>query len=248
MTVFLLSSIALLFLFRSLPLSFFFGSDVAKPLYHSREKPVAGLYWTDYHAPSVGAIRDARACIQGPVTCPAGVLGEAVGRDGGCRTRDWWGGEGREGEMGHKGVQRWATGGWGGTQQGSSPSFPPSTAWGPQRWGMGEIKGLPWEVDGRLKAPEEDAGVGVWGAKLRREGVLVILKSETCPFIPLLSFSALNHRCLHIFDVFKRGSYAAVDRFWRHADAEADLFPHIPLQQMAEEDTKHTKGGLDLLT
>ena len=51
---------------------FFFGSDVAKPLYLSREKPVAGLYWADYHAPSVGAIRDARARIQGPVTCPAG--------------------------------------------------------------------------------------------------------------------------------------------------------------------------------
>lgn len=67
-----------LLLSSSLALSFF-GSDVAEPLYLSREKPVAGLYWTDYHAPSVGAIRDARACIQGPVTCPAGVLGEAAG-------------------------------------------------------------------------------------------------------------------------------------------------------------------------
>lgn len=56
---------------------------MAKPLYLSREKPVAGLYWTDYHAPSVGAIRDARARIQGPVTCPAGEWG------GDCRVR--WG-------------------------------------------------------------------------------------------------------------------------------------------------------------
>lgn len=88
MTVLLLSSSGLHFLFCSLPLSlsvflFFFGSDVAKPLYLSREKPVAGLYWTDYHAPSVGAIRDARARIQGPVTCPAGEWG------GDCRVR--WG-------------------------------------------------------------------------------------------------------------------------------------------------------------
>lgn len=52
---------------------------MAKPLYGGGEKPVAGLYWADYHAPSVGAIRDARAGIQGPVTCPAG---------------EWWGAAG----------------------------------------------------------------------------------------------------------------------------------------------------------
>lgn len=70
-----------LFLSSSLARCLFFwgGSDVAKPLYLSGEKPVAGLYWTDYHAPSVGAIRDARARIQGPVTCPAGELGGAEG-------------------------------------------------------------------------------------------------------------------------------------------------------------------------
>lgn len=50
------------------------------------------------------------------------------------------------------------------------------------------MKALPWEGDGRLKAPEEDAGVGVWGAKLRRKGVLVILKSGTCPFHVIHSF------------------------------------------------------------
>ena len=66
---------------------FFFPSDVTKPLYLSREKPVAGLYWTDYHAPSVGAIRDARARIQGPVTCPAGERGGCKGEMGGCRAR-----------------------------------------------------------------------------------------------------------------------------------------------------------------
>lgn len=49
---------------------------MAKSLYLCRGKPVAGLYWTDYHAPSVGAIRDARGRIQGPVTCPAGESGE----------------------------------------------------------------------------------------------------------------------------------------------------------------------------
>lgn len=52
---------------------------MAKPLYLSGEKPVAGLYWADYHAPSVGAIRDARAGIQGPVTCPAGEWRGAAG-------------------------------------------------------------------------------------------------------------------------------------------------------------------------
>lgn len=72
----LLSSSLALSFFRSF---FFFGSDVARPLYLSREKPVAGLYWADYHAPSVGAIRDARARIQGPVTCPAGEWRGAVG-------------------------------------------------------------------------------------------------------------------------------------------------------------------------
>lgn len=60
-------------------LLFLFGSDVAKPLYGGGEKPVAGLYWADYHAPSVGAIRDARAAIQGPVTCPAGEWRGAAG-------------------------------------------------------------------------------------------------------------------------------------------------------------------------
>jgi len=68
---------------------FFFASDEAKPLYLSREKPVAGLCWTDYHAPSVGAIRDARARIQGSVTCPAGESGAKGGRGGGYRVR--WG-------------------------------------------------------------------------------------------------------------------------------------------------------------
>lgn len=53
-------------------LFFFFGSDVANLLCLSRQKPVAAVYWPDYHGPSVGAIRDARARIQGPVTCPAG--------------------------------------------------------------------------------------------------------------------------------------------------------------------------------
>lgn len=84
MTVLLLSSSALhsssltlclaflFFLFFFFSRLLFGGSDVAKPLYLRREKPVAGLYWTDYHAPSVGAIRDARARIQGPVTCPVG--------------------------------------------------------------------------------------------------------------------------------------------------------------------------------
>lgn len=74
---------------------------------------------------------------------------------------------GRE-SRGHKGVQRRATGGCGGAQQGSTPSSPPSTASGAQKWGMGELKGLTWRGDGRLKAPEEDAGEGVWVAKLRR--------------------------------------------------------------------------------
>ena len=75
----LLSSSSLHSLSFFFSLFFFFGSDVAEPLYLSREKPVAGLYWADYHAPSVGAIRDARARIQGPVTCPAGESGGAVG-------------------------------------------------------------------------------------------------------------------------------------------------------------------------
>lgn len=74
------SSLALLLLLRHfLLLLFLFGSDVAKPLYGGGEKPVAGLYWADYHAPSVGAIRDARASIQGPVTCPAGEWRGAAG-------------------------------------------------------------------------------------------------------------------------------------------------------------------------
>lgn len=64
-----------LLLFSSLAPSlsfFFFGNDVANLLCLSRQKPVAAVYWPDYHGPSVGAIRDARARIQGPVTCPAG--------------------------------------------------------------------------------------------------------------------------------------------------------------------------------
>lgn len=74
------SSLALsLLLLLRLLLLFLFGSDVAKPLYGGGEKPVAGLYWADYHAPSVGAIRDARAGIQGPVTCPAGEWRGAAG-------------------------------------------------------------------------------------------------------------------------------------------------------------------------
>lgn len=56
----------------SLSFFFFFGNDVANLLCLSRQKPVAAVYWPDYHGPSVGAIRDARARIQGPVTCPAG--------------------------------------------------------------------------------------------------------------------------------------------------------------------------------
>lgn len=70
------SSLALSLL---LLLLFLFGSDVAQPLYGGGEKPVAGLYWADYHAPSVGAIRDARAGIQGLVTCPAGEWRGAAG-------------------------------------------------------------------------------------------------------------------------------------------------------------------------
>lgn len=78
--LFRFSSLALsLLLLRRLLLLFLFGSDVAKPLYGGGEKPVAGLYWADYHAPSVGAIRDARAGIQGPVTCPAGEWRGAAG-------------------------------------------------------------------------------------------------------------------------------------------------------------------------
>lgn len=69
------------------------------------------------------------------------------------------------------------------------------------------MKALPWEGDGRLKAPEEDAGVGVWGAKLRRKGVLVILKSGTCPFHLIHSFHfSLSLCCIHIADVFKQGT------------------------------------------
>lgn len=115
------------------------------------------------------------------------------------------------------------------------------------------MKGLPWEGDGRLKAPEEDAGVGVWGAKLRRKGALVILKSGTCPFHLIHSFhfslSRLSPVAAASSLTFSNNALMLpwID-FLRHADAEASLFPHIPPQQMAEEDTKHTKGGLDLLT
>lgn len=83
---------------------FFFGSDVTKPLCLSRKKPVAALYWADYHAPSVGAIRDARAHIQGPVTCPAGEWRGAAGWDGTAGPGAEWGNEGWEGDRG--GVQK----------------------------------------------------------------------------------------------------------------------------------------------
>lgn len=77
---------------------------MARPLYLCREKPVAGLYWTDYHAPSVGAIRDARARIQGPVTCPAGEWRGLKGEMGAVEPGAEWGNEEWEGERG--GAQR----------------------------------------------------------------------------------------------------------------------------------------------
>lgn len=73
---------------------------MARPLYLCREKPVAGLYWTDYHAPSVGAIRDARARIQGPVTCPAGEWRGLKGEMGAVEPGAEWGNEEWEGERG----------------------------------------------------------------------------------------------------------------------------------------------------
>lgn len=154
-------------------LFFFFGSDVAEPLYLSGAKPVAGLYWADYHAPSVGAIRDARARIQGPVTCPAGWGGGAGRRNGLCGVGGLSGG--RRGP-GYKGVQRRANGGCGEAQQGSTPSSPPSTARGARC--RGGWAGLTWKGDGRLKAPEEDAGDrvrGRRGVKLWRREAWVIL-------------------------------------------------------------------------
>lgn len=56
---------------------------------------LAGLYWVNFHAPSVGSIRAAQARIQGPVTCPAGEWG-AGGAEGG--EGGWWskGGEHKE--------------------------------------------------------------------------------------------------------------------------------------------------------
>ena len=79
-------------------------------------------------------------------------------------------------------------------------------------------------------------------------GVLVILKSGAVPSISSIHFTFLFS--LHSA-VAASTSYAAVDRFLRHADAEAYSERAVPthsLQQTAEEDTKHTKGGLDLLT
>lgn len=87
----------------SLSFSLFFGSDVASLLCLSRQKPVAAVYWPDYHGPSVGAIRDARALIQGPVTCPAGGGGVLQGKMG-LQDQGLSGGMkgGRETEEGYK--------------------------------------------------------------------------------------------------------------------------------------------------
>lgn len=58
---------------------------------------LAGLYWVNFHAPSVGFIRAAQARIQGPVTCPAGEWGAggAEGVEGGGSTK-----RAREGPLG----------------------------------------------------------------------------------------------------------------------------------------------------
>lgn len=102
------------------------------------------------------------------------------------------------------------------------------------------MKGLPWEEDGRLKAPEEDAGVGVWGAKLRRKGVLVIL--ESVPSISSIDSIFSASTCLTV----SNEAFAAVHRFLRQACSHT--FPATNGEADAEEDTKHTKGGLNLLT
>lgn len=79
---------------------------------------LAGLYWVNFHAPSVGFIRAAQARIQGPVTCPAGEWGA-----GGAEGVEGGGGEHKEG-------QRGAIGGCGGAQQGSAHLPPkPRGAW-----------------------------------------------------------------------------------------------------------------------
>lgn len=162
MTVLLLSSFGLHFLFGSFPLllslslSFFFGSDVAGLLCLSRQKPVAAVYWSDYHGPSVGAIRDARARIQGPVTCPAGGGGVLQGKMG-LQGQGLSGGMkgGRETEEGYKrGPEK---GHWGceGAQQGSIPSFHRGLR--AAELGVGKLKGWTWRRDGKLEAPEGDA-------------------------------------------------------------------------------------------
>lgn len=56
---------------------------------------------------------------------------------------------------------------------------------------MVELRRLTWSGHGRLKAPEEDAGEGVWGAKPGRVGVLPILKSGPVPSISSIHFTCL---------------------------------------------------------
>lgn len=83
-------------------------------------------------------------------------------------------------------------------------------------------------------------------------GLLVFLTSGRVPSTSFIHssflFSALT-RQHHIFDTFKQGSLAArLEGTLMQKQTRRVLFPHIPPKQTAEEDTEHTKGGLDLLT
>lgn len=72
--------------------------------------------------------------------------------------------------------------------------------------GGGVVEELTWRGDERLKAPEEDAEEGVWGARLWRMRPLIILKSGCHSFTSLFSFSLLTRRSIQISDTFKQGS------------------------------------------
>lgn len=90
-----------------------------------------------------------------------------------------WGNEGWEGERegggGTKGSREGPLGDVEGHSRGA-PLHPPSLhGLRGTELGDGELKRLTWRGDGRLKAPEEDAGEGVWAAQLRTMGALVIL-------------------------------------------------------------------------
>lgn len=108
-----------------------------------------------------------------------------------------WGNEGWEGKRGGtKGSREGPLGAVEGHSRGAPLHPLPPRPEGHRAGGMGELKRLTWRGDGRLKAPEEDAGEGVWGTKLRRMGVLDIHKSRPVPSITSIHFTSL-FLCAH---------------------------------------------------